>query len=185
MSVKVYLRKGDITTMEVDAIVNSANTELILGGGVAGAIRRNGGPAIQEECNKIGIIPLGEAAITSAGNLKAKYIIHAASVSLGRWATTESVRNAIKNSFKRAQEKKIKTIAFPAIGSGIGGLQIDKCAEILLSEVLRHINSPTSLEIIYFVLYDDKSYKAFEEKFDEVKAKFEHPTSEARSDASP
>lgn len=168
MKTKVYLRKGDITEMDVDAIVNSANSELILGSGVAGAIRRNGGPTIQEECNRIGIIPLGEAIITGAGNLKAKCIIHAAGMSLGTWANHRSIRNAVHNSLRLAKEKKVKTIAFPAIGTGIGAFPIDKCAEIMFDEILKHIKDAIPLEAIYFVLYDDKSYKAFEEKFKEI-----------------
>jgi O-acetyl-ADP-ribose deacetylase (regulator of RNase III) len=98
---KLELKMGDITEMEVDAIVNAANNDLILGGGVAGAIRRKGGDAIQDECNKIGSVPLGEAAITTGGNLKAKHVIHAASMSLGSWTTRESLRNSVKNSLVR------------------------------------------------------------------------------------
>ena len=168
MPANIVLKKGDITELDVDAVVNAANTELILGGGVAGAISRVGGPAIQEECNKIGIIPLGEAAVTSGGNLKAKFVIHAASMSLGTWANEKAVRSSVTKSLLRATERKLKSIAFPAIGAGVGAFPIDKCAKVMFEEALKHAKTATSLENIYFVLYDDKSYLAFEEKYKEI-----------------
>ena len=168
MPANIVLKKGDITELDVDAIVNAANTELILGGGVAGAISRIGGPTIQDECNKIGIIPLGEAAVTSGGNLKAKFVIHAASMSLGTWAKEGAVRSSVAKSLLRATERKLKSIAFPAIGAGVGAFPIDKCAKVMFEEAFKHAKSQTTLENIYFVLYDDKSYLAFEEKYKEL-----------------
>lgn len=168
MKAKILLKTGDITTMEVDAIINSANNDLILGSGVSGAIRRLGGPAIQEECNRIGTIPLGEAAVTTAGQLKAKWIIHAAGIPLGLWADARSVRLATRNSMKRADDKKCKTVAFPAIGTGVGAFPIDKCAEIMFQEVIQYLRGTTGIEQVDFVLFDEKTFKVFEEKFNEI-----------------
>ncbi|OHB69664.1 MAG: hypothetical protein A2W23_09090 [Planctomycetes bacterium RBG_16_43_13] len=175
MKAKIYLKQGDITDLEVDAIVNAANTELILGGGVAGAIREKGGNTIQDECNKIGIIPLGEAAVTGAGNLKAKFVIHAASMSLGTWANAKQIRNAVTNSLRRANERKLKSIAFPAIGTGVGAFPIDRCAENMFDETIRYLRGETTLEAVYFILYDDKSFSVFEEKFKEMKLDVQAP----------
>lgn len=164
MKSKISLVTGNIAEVEAAAIVNSANNDLILGGGVAGAIHKVGGPAIQEECNRIGTIPLGEAVCTSAGNLKARFVIHAAALSLGTWATKENVRLATRNALLRAEERKCKSIAFPALGTGIGAFPIDRSAEIMLEEVLRHLKNGSTLEKVIFVLYDEKTFKAFEEK---------------------
>ena len=118
---KIELRQGDLTEADVDAIVNAANNELMLGGGVAGAIRVKGGPSIQQECDRIGTIALGEAAITGAGRLRARHVIHAASMRLGESTSEENLRAATRNSLKRANENSLRTIAFPAIGTGIAG----------------------------------------------------------------
>lgn len=132
---KIKALKGDITDMDVDAIVSAANTDLILGSGVAGAIRKMGGDSIQKECDRIGPIPLGEAVITRAGNLKSRFVIHAAGMYLGGSVTEESLRAATKNSLIRADEKGIRTIAFPAIGTGVGGFPVDKCAEVMIDVI--------------------------------------------------
>lgn len=170
MKEKIILIQGDITGMEVDAIVNAANLELILGGGVAGAINKKGGPSIQEECNKIGPVPLGEAAITGAGDLKARYVIHAASMGLGGPLTNrESLLNSVKNSLKRAEEKKLKSIAFPAIGTGIAGFPKEQCAQIMIDTILGHLKKGGSLEKVYVVLFKGPVYDAFEKYLATVK----------------
>jgi O-acetyl-ADP-ribose deacetylase len=165
---KILFVKGDITEMAVDAVVNAANTDLMLGSGVAGAIRRKGGPRIGEECERIGPIALGEAAVTTGGNLKAFYVIHAASMRLGGKTTTESLRQATHSSLQRAEEKGFQSIAFPAIGTGVAGFPIDDCARIMIQEVLHHLERRTSLGKIYFVLYDDATLKAFQDKYQEL-----------------
>ena len=152
-----------MTEMDVDAIVNAANNDLQLGGGVAGAIRRKGGPAIQEECDRIGTIAIGEAAITTGGKLKARYVIHAASMQLGGRTAPESLRASTRNSLARAAEKGLKTIAFPAVGTGIAGFPMRDCAEIMLDEVATHLKGKTSLEKVYFVLFDAAALAAFRE----------------------
>jgi O-acetyl-ADP-ribose deacetylase len=160
---KILFVKGDITEMAVDAVVNAANTDLMLGAGVAGAIRRKGGLRVGEECDRIGPIALGEAAVTTGGNLKAFYVIHAASMRLGGKTTADSLHQATHNALQRAEEKGFQSIAFPAIGTGVAGFPIDECARIMIQEVLHHLERRTSLEKIYFVLYDDASLKVFEE----------------------
>jgi O-acetyl-ADP-ribose deacetylase (regulator of RNase III) len=159
---KIELVKGDLTEMETDAIVNAANNDLQLGGGVAGAIRRKGGDAIQAECNEIGSIPVGGAAITSGGTLKARFVIHAASMQLGGRTTAHDLRASTAHSLRIAAQKGLKTIGFPAIGTGIAGFPMNECAEIMLNEAMDHIGRGTSLEKIYFVLIDDAALKSFQ-----------------------
>lgn len=162
---KVSLRQGDLTEAQVDAIVNAANNDLQLGGGVAGAIRRKGGPLIQQECDRIGPIAIGEAAITSGGKLKARYVIHAASMRLGGRTSEKSLRDSTRNSLTRAAEKGIESIAFPAIGTGIAGFAMAQCAEVMLEEVREHLRGATSLERVEFVLFDRPALEAFEKAF--------------------
>jgi O-acetyl-ADP-ribose deacetylase len=158
---KIVIRQGDLTAMETDAIVNAANNDLILGAGVAGAIRRKGGDEIQRECNRIGSIPVGYAAITTAGNLPAKYVIHAASMQLGGRTTAEALRHSTAHSLRIAADRGLKTIAFPAIGTGVAGFPMKECAEIMLQEALQHLENGTSLETVYFVLFDEGAAEAF------------------------
>jgi O-acetyl-ADP-ribose deacetylase (regulator of RNase III) len=165
---KIVIRQGDITEAQVDAIVNAANNDLKLGGGVAGAIRTKGGPAIQQECDRLGPVRLGEAAITGGGNLSARYVIHAASMRLGGRTTEPSLREATRNSLLRAQEKGVETIAFPAIGTGIAGFPLDRCAEIMGAEVRDHLKGETPLKRVEFVLFDKPSMYMFQHAFAKV-----------------
>lgn len=159
----ITLRQGDITDAVVDAIVNAANTQLQLGAGVAGAIRRKGGPTIQPECDALGPVPLGEAALTRGGQLKARYVIHAASMHLGGLTTEKSLRDATVNSLQRAAEKQLTSIAFPAIGTGVAGFSVDRCASIMLEEVRRHLSGPTALQQVLFVLFDAPALRSFQQ----------------------
>src|ERR1700722_341219 len=158
---KIVLEQGDLTEMETDAIVNAANNDLQLGGGLAGVIRRKGGDAIQRECNQIGTIPVGGAVITSGGKLKSRHIVHAASMELGGHTTARALRASTAHSLRVASENGLHTIAFPAIGTGIGGFPLSECAAIMLREVVEHLKKPTTLEKIYFVLFDSKALAAF------------------------
>jgi O-acetyl-ADP-ribose deacetylase len=158
---KIVLRKGDLTESVVDAIVNAANNDLILGGGVAGAIRAKGGPSIQAECDKLGPIPIGEAAITGAGKLRARYVIHAASMRLGGRTSETALRDSTRNSLKRAAEQGLKSIAFPAIGTGIAGFPMERCAVVMLEEIRDHLRGRTSLERVELVLFDERALHAF------------------------
>ncbi len=159
---QIELVQGDITEMAVDAIVNAANNDLLLGAGVAGAIRRKGGDAIQQECNRIGTIPVGTAAITGGGRLKARWVIHAASMELGGSTTADALRGSTAYSLRIARQKGLKTIAFPAIGAGIGGFPALQCAEIMLGEAAESLREPSALETVYFVLYDRPTFQVFE-----------------------
>ncbi len=179
---QLYLCKADLTTLDVDAIVNSSNNDLILGSGFSSVIRRVGGPEIQEECTKVGTIPLGEAAVTTAGKLKCAWIIHVAVLPLGMWADAKSVRNGIRNTLKRAEEKKVKSLALPAVGTGDGALPIDRCAEILFKEIGDRIRGETSLEAVLFVIEDEKSYERFEDLY---KSRFPESPVEAPPDRLP
>lgn len=167
---KVVIMKGDLTEMETDAIVNAANNDLLLGGGVAGAIDLKGGIEIQKECDAIGTIPLGSAVITGGGNLKARYVIHAASMELGGRTDARALRGSTVHSLRIAKEKGLKTIAFPAVGTGIAQFPMEECAEIMLREVIDHLKRGSSLEKIYFVLFDTPALKTFEKVWQRMKA---------------
>jgi O-acetyl-ADP-ribose deacetylase (regulator of RNase III) len=168
---RIEILQGDLTEMDCDAIVNAANNDLQLGGGVAGAIRRKGGRRIQDECDEIGTIPVGGAAITSGGDLKARYVIHAASMQLGGQTSAQSLRTSTAYSLLIAAQKSLKTIAFPAIGTGIAGFPVHECAEIMLREVEKHFEGPTSLEKVYFVLFDSEALGVFKKVFAAVHSK--------------
>lgn len=159
---ELELIDGDLTEQETDAIVNAANAGLILGGGVAGAIRSKGGPKIQEECNKIGGTYVGGAVITTGGNLKAKYVIHAVGPRMGEGDEDTKLKNATLNSLKVADENKLKSIAFPAISTGIFGFPIDLCANIMISTTLAYLKGPTKLKKVIFCLWGQEAYGVFE-----------------------
>jgi O-acetyl-ADP-ribose deacetylase (regulator of RNase III) len=158
----IVFLQGDLTEMDVDAIVNAANNDLQLGGGVAGAIRRKGGDVIQQECDEIGSIPIGGAAITSGGKLRARFVIHAASMQLGGETTARALRSSTAHALRIATERGLRSIAFPAVGTGIAGFPILECARIMLREVVEHLKKPTSLEKFYFALFDLQALSEFE-----------------------
>ena len=166
---RIVIQQGDITDMDADAIVNAANNDLILGAGVAGAILRKGGQSIQDECNDIGSIPVGYAAITQGGKLKARYVIHAASMGLDDVPTTaKTLRTSTAHALRLAAERSLKTIAFPAIGTGVSGFPIEECAEIMLGEAVQHLKRERSVEVIYFVLFDTRSKEVFQRAWERL-----------------
>jgi O-acetyl-ADP-ribose deacetylase len=173
------LLDGDITEMDTDAIVNAANAQLVLGGGVAGAIRQKGGPAIQQECNKIGGTFVGGAVITTAGKLKAKFVIHAVGPRMGEGSTSlttggdedTKLKNATLNSLKLADKHNLKSIAFPAISAGIFGFPIDRCAEIMLRTTIDYLKAKTGLKKVVFCLFGRDSYAVFEKQLKQEIAK--------------
>lgn len=158
------LVEGDITEMDTDAIVNAANDRLVLGGGVAGAIRRKGGPAIQAECDKIGGTFVGGAVITTGGKLKARHVIHAVGPRMGEGDEDEKLRNATRNSLKVADENGLKSIAFPAISTGIFGFPMPRCAQIMLAAVVEYVRGETGIERVVFCLFGQDSYSVFAEQ---------------------
>ncbi len=166
---RIQIQQGDLTDMDVDAIVNAANNDLMLGAGVAGAIHRKGGEEIQRQCNEIGSIPVGYAAITGGGKLKARHVIHAASMSLGGQRTTaKTLRTSTAHSLRLAASHHLQTIAFPAVGTGISGFPMDECAQIMLTEAVQHLNGETSLQTIYFVLFDAASRDIFQSALQKI-----------------
>ncbi len=158
---EIELIQGDITESDTDAIVNAANEQLILGAGVAGAIRIKGGASIQEECSVIGHCPVGEAVITGAGNLKTKHVIHAVGPRQGEGDEEEKLKNATLNSLKVAEENKLKSVTFPAISTGVFGFPVDACARIMLSTTTEYLSKKTKLKRVVFALFDDESLKTF------------------------
>lgn len=165
---RIVTRQGDVTESDCEAVVNAANTDLMLGAGVAGAIRRKGGPQVQAECDRIGPIALGEAAVTTGGNLKARYVIHAAGMRLGAPVSERSLRDTTRNSLKRATEKGIGSVAFPAIGTGIGGFPIKRCAEVMLEEIRDHLKREQIPQRVEIVLFDDAALNAFEQALENL-----------------
>ena len=159
---RIVLKEGDITAEAVDAIVNAANSALALGAGVAGAIRAKGGPQIQAECDAHGRIAVGDAALTGAGDLDARFVIHAASMPPGGQANEISVRTSLRRSLELAAEQGCRTVAVPAIGAGVAGIPIRRSAEILLDEARRHLEGETPIEEIRFVLFGEQAYRVFE-----------------------
>ena len=158
--VKISLIRGDIAAQDTDAIVNAANNALWMGAGVAGAIKRAGGPEIEREAVAKGPIPIGEAAVTGAGRLKARYVIHAAVMGQDLRTDADKVRRATESSLLRADELGLKSIALPALGTGVGGFPLEECARIMLDVVQGHTGG--TLERAVFVLYDERAYQAFE-----------------------
>lgn len=161
-STEITVVQADITTLEIDAIVNAANNQLVMGGGVAGAIKRKGGSIIEKEAVKKGPIEIGEAIYTLAGSLSAKYIIHAATMGMD-FATDEiKIRNSCQSSLELGERLKIKSIAFPALGCGTGGFPLLASAKIMAQEVYRHLRQGQScLKEIIFCLYDKEAYDTF------------------------
>jgi len=170
LSERILIQQGDLTEMETDAIVNAANNDLILGGGVAGAIDSKGGVEIQKECDAIGSIPVGFAAITGAGNLKARYVIHAASMELGKRTTAEHLHSSVAHSLRIAKDRELRTIAFPAVGTGIAGFPLEECAKIMLRIAAEHLQASTHPEMIYFVLFDAAAKDIFEHTWKKLQA---------------
>jgi len=152
---------GDITEMDTDAIVNAANAQLVLGGGVAGAIRRKGGPQIQAECDKIGGTFVGGAVITTGGKLEARHVIHAVGPRMGEGDEDQKLRNATRNSLKVADENHLKSIAFPAVSAGIFGFPIERCAAIMLGTTIEYLKGQTGLQKVVFCLFGRDSYDVF------------------------
>ncbi|KAF0185123.1 MAG: hypothetical protein FD164_251 [Nitrospirae bacterium] len=163
----LQLVSGDITERDTDAIVNAANKHLQHGGGVAGAIVRKGGSIIQEESNRIGFVPTGNAVMTSAGSLKAKHVIHAVGPRIGEGDEEMKLTRAVQQTLLLASERELKSISMPAISSGIFGFPKDRCAKILVHESRSFlINNPeSSLDLIEFCIFDDETLGFFQQEF--------------------
>jgi O-acetyl-ADP-ribose deacetylase (regulator of RNase III) len=164
---KIEIIHGDITKQKVDAVVNAANSSLMGGGGVDGAIHRAGGPAILEECRKIvakqGGCPTGEAVITTGGNLPAKFVIHTVGPvwSGGNNNEPEKLSNCYKNSLRLALENNLETIAFPNISTGIYGYPKKEAAGIAIEVVTRHLQNDHVIAKVYFVCFDEENFQLY------------------------
>lgn len=162
---RITLVEGDLTDQAVDAIVNAANSDLVLGSGVAGAIARRGGPSIAAECAAHGPIGVGESAITGGGLLPSRFVIHAAGMAPGGRATSESVERALRSALECAVTAGARTLAIPAIGAGVGGLALQTCAEISITCARRFAEERGDqgpLEEVRFVLMGEPSFRVFE-----------------------
>lgn len=164
------LIQGDLTHRDVDAIVNAANSHLKHGGGVAGAIVRKGGQVIQDESDRIDFVPVGHAAITGAGRLPAKFVIHAVGPRMGEGDEDNKLKSAVISSLQLASEKKFSSISFPAISSGIFGFPKDRCAKILVGEALNFLKTHpgSSLKEVEFCIYDDETLAYFRREFENL-----------------
>jgi len=164
------LVSADITERDVDAIVNAANSYLRHGGGVAGAIIKKGGSIIQEQSDKIGYVPVGGAAMTSGGKLKARFVIHAVGPRMGDGDEAVKLKKAINNVLALASEKKFKSISMPAISAGIYGFPKDRCARILVGEVVKFLeaDTATSLELVEFCIFDAEAVNYFKQEIDKL-----------------
>ena len=165
---KIRIVEGNIALLDVEAVVNAANKFLKLGGGVAGAIRTYGGPLIQEECDRLAPIDVGQAVITSGGNLKAKYVIHAVGPVNGEGNEEAKLASATLSSLRIAKEKKIKDIAFPAISTGIFGFPVEKCSEIMLQAAMDFLRKSDFPKEILFCLYGQEAYSVFLKTLDKL-----------------
>lgn len=164
---KVEVISGDITELEVDAIVNPANSQLLMGGGVAGAILRAGGEQIQGEALQKAPVPIGKAVATTAGKLKAKYVIHAPTMTrpampIGK----ENAGHATKAALECAEQLNIKSIAFPGLGTGVGGLKAAEAAQVMVQEIKRYIEACTSINRIVLVGFDADLTQAFKREIE-------------------
>jgi O-acetyl-ADP-ribose deacetylase len=158
---RLELVEGDITELDVEAIVNPANEQLLLGGGVAGFIREKGGPSVQEECKRIGSLPTGKAVITGAGKMKFKHVIHAVGPKMGEGDEDRKLSSAVREALALADRHGLKSMAIPAISTGNYGFPMDRAARILLTEVHRYLQGGTKLERVVVVLWDSTAYKTF------------------------
>jgi O-acetyl-ADP-ribose deacetylase (regulator of RNase III) len=155
------LLEGDITELEIDAIVNPANENLKLGSGVAGAILKKGGPSIQSECDRIGGTAVGTAVITGAGDMHVKHVIHAVGPRMGEGDEDRKLSSAVRSALALADRHGLKSIAIPAISTGAFGFPTDRCARITLTEIHRYLQGGTKLEQVVVVLYGEEDFSTF------------------------
>ncbi len=164
------LVEGDITQQDTEAIVNAANEQLRVGGGVDGAINRAGGPKIQEEARKIGRCPTGQAVITTGGNLKARYVIHTVGPVYrdGHQGELELLASAYRESLKIASAQGIKSLAFPSLSTGVYGYPVADAARVALKTVKDYLAQHPEIELVRFVLFGKPTFEAFAEALEEI-----------------
>jgi O-acetyl-ADP-ribose deacetylase (regulator of RNase III) len=167
MPVAIEVLQADITKLEVDAIANAANTELKHGGGVAGAISRAGGPAVQAESDRAAPIGLGETVETTAGDMPSRWVIHAATMELGGPTSAEIIRRATAGALAKADELGARSLALVAFGTGVGRFPLAEAARIEVEEVRRHLAGGSELERVVFAVHGDKAEAAFRDALGE------------------
>jgi O-acetyl-ADP-ribose deacetylase (regulator of RNase III) len=160
---RLRLIEGDITELAVDVIVNAANAQLILGGGVAGAIREKGGSSIQEECNQAGATCVGGAVLTGGGNLKAKHVIHAVGPRMGEGDEDSKLENATRNTLQLVVDNNLNSVAFPAISTGIFGYPVERCAKIMTRTTQKFLEKNRAPALVIFCLWGKENYRIFDD----------------------
>jgi len=158
---KLEIREGDISLCEADALVNAANNHFWMGSGVAGALKRAGGAEIEEQAMVQGPVDIGEVVVTRAGKLKAKYVIHAAVMGQNLRTNADAIKRATENSLRRADELGCKSIAFPALGTGVGGFPLPECAHLMVGVVRDYAKENTGIEQVVLVLFGEQAYRVF------------------------
>ena len=164
---EIEVRQADITKLEVDAIANAANTQLRHGGGVAAAIVRAGGHAVQEESDGVAPIALGAAVETTAGEMPSKWVIHAATMELGGPTSAEIIRSATASTLRRADELGATSLGLVAFGTGVGGFPLEDAARIEVEEVRRHLDEGSGIERVVFAVFGEEAREVFEGAVDE------------------
>lgn len=160
-SLTLEILDGDISTQEVDAVVNAANNHFWMGSGVAGALKAHGGASIEAEAMALGPVDPGDAVVTSAGALPARYVIHAAVMGQDLRTSTDVIERATRRSLELAEDRQIASVAFPAFGTGVGGFALRDCARIMIDVIRAH--EPRSLRVVRLVLFGEQAYRAFAE----------------------
>lgn len=161
---EIKVQQGDITEMKAEAIVNAANNRLLMGGGVAGAIKRKGGVEIEKEAVAQGPIEVGEAVATKAGRLRAKYVIHTATMAMDFRTDADKIEKATLSSLRAADKLGVNSVAFPALGTGVGGFPVKGAAKIMLAATRKYLKSEESaLRQVIFILFDQETFNQFKQ----------------------
>lgn len=181
----IELWNGDICDLEVDAIVNAANTSLWMATGVAGAIKRAGGDRIEFEAVRQAPVPLGGAIVTGAGSLAAKWVIHAVSLDRDRRSSAEAIETAVRSAMARAREQGVRSIAFPALGTGVGGFPLEEAAAVTVATVRDELGRSPDIEDVVFALRGAAAYAAFETALAATHATQPSPSAGDRPPADP
>ena len=161
---ELMILRGDITDQPTEAIVNAANNHLWMGAGVAGAIKRKGGEEIEQEAVAQGPVEVGSAVITTGGKLKARYVIHATAMGQDLRTDADKIKSATRNSLRLAEQNKISSISFPALGTGVGGFSPFHCAKVMENEAIEFLQQARHLCTVCFVLFDQPTFDAFEQE---------------------
>jgi O-acetyl-ADP-ribose deacetylase (regulator of RNase III) len=165
MDTEIEVSQGDITEIKAEALVNAANNHLWMGSGVAGAIKAKGGKIIEDEAVKAGPVHAGEAVVTTAGSLRVKCVIHAVTIGQDLKSSPDKVRRATVSAFRRADEKRVRSIAFPALGTGVGALPLKEAARVMVDAMIEYLaKGGSGLQKVMFVLFDADAYSAFAEE---------------------